>query len=197
MSVTEWGTHNKERKGGIMHGDQKPLRAFDKVARRFPNRRKERERVRDYERFCKSIETEPMWVWKRIEEADQLIATLETGIRRVRQRLEEREEPVLSTLHPLTEAGQQHLLRKRLLQTATTMERFLSLVHNHTAFRDEVAAMEPLKVAPQPFPGQADNPRRMRRTLLAYQEEMNRALSDLKQLRRRMIRYLTRLTRDM
>lgn len=173
----------------------RPHRRWQQVARSIPNRAKEAERRQDLERFHAEVSDEKSWLVARLDEVDVLISELSQEMERIQESLDRPHRVATSHLSPLTNAGKQHLWRKRMLRHAASLDTVLGEIHRHPVFRDIVAEMGHLDVPEVTLPAEEKDPFILSRTLMPMLEQIHRLLDGLYRLRRRMRRELLRLAR--
>lgn len=174
-----------------------PRRNWQQIARSIPNREKEEERQQDMERFNAEVPNEKKWLVKQVEELDGLITALSREVELVQEILDQPlpQRAGTSRLSPLTLAGRQHLLRKRMLRHSAKLDAVLGEIHHHPVFRDVVVGIPALQVPEETLPAERDNAFGVSRALMPLLEQLNRLLDGLYRLRRRMQRELLRSVR--
>lgn len=174
---------------------KQPRRRWMQIAASIPNREKEEERRQDLERFHAEVGDEKEWIVKRLDDVDALIGQLTRETETIRESLDRPRRERVSSLSPLTEAGKQHLSRKRLLRYSAELDALLLEVHRHPVFRDIVADMQNLTVPETTLPVENESSVVASRKMLSIRDQLSDLLDNLYRLRRRLRRELLRLAR--
>ena len=170
-------------------------RRWQQIVRSIPNRAKEEERHQDLMRFHAEVRDEKVWLADRLDEVDALIAALRREVESLQESLDRPRRGDLSHLSPLTNAGKQRVLHKRMLRHSAKLEAVLGEIHRHPVFRDLVSDMGEWEIPEATLPDEEENAYNISRSMMPLLEQTNRLLDGLYRLRRRMSRELLRLAR--